>query len=91
MILEKVNSIDCETHTLFIGRLIKEERYTEAEELVYQYYQRNKEEYIKLKINNKTVWVCTICGYVYEGDELPKDFRCPKCGVGAELFEKKNM
>lgn len=56
MILEKVNEIDCDTHTLFIGRLVKQERFNEKEELVYQYYQRNKEEYIKLKIDNqKTV------------------------------------
>ncbi len=32
-------------------------------------------------------WVCTICGYVYEGDELPPDFVCPLCGQGPEVFE----
>ena len=33
-------------------------------------------------------FVCTVCGYVYEGDELPEDFECPLCGVGAAMFEE---
>lgn len=33
-------------------------------------------------------WVCKVCGYVYEGDELPEDYVCPLCGVGPEEFEK---
>ena len=33
-------------------------------------------------------FVCTICGYVYEGDELPPDFVCPICKHGAADFEK---
>lgn len=34
-------------------------------------------------------WVCTVCGYVYYGEEIPEDFKCPLCGVGRELFKKK--
>ena len=34
-------------------------------------------------------WVCKICGYVYEGDELPDDYKCPICGAGADQFEPK--
>ena len=33
-------------------------------------------------------WVCSICGYVYEGDALPEDYECPVCGVGPDLFEE---
>lgn len=33
-------------------------------------------------------WKCKVCGYVYEGDELPTDFVCPKCKKGADKFEK---
>ncbi|MBR3283047.1 MAG: flavin reductase [Ruminococcus sp.] len=36
----------------------------------------------------KTIWRCTVCGYEYEGDELPEDFECPICGVGPSEFEK---
>lgn len=31
---------------------------------------------------------CTVCGYVYEGESLPADFRCPICGAPASKFEK---
>ncbi len=33
-------------------------------------------------------YVCTVCGYVYEGDTLPADFKCPLCGVGPDKFKK---
>lgn len=32
-------------------------------------------------------WRCTVCGYVYEGAELPAGFRCPVCGKDASFFE----
>jgi len=38
--------------------------------------------------DGKQVWRCTVCGYEYEGDELPEDYVCPICGVGAEDFER---
>ncbi|MCI5729330.1 MAG: hypothetical protein MR374_07275, partial [Clostridia bacterium] len=34
-------------------------------------------------------WVCSVCGYVYEGDELPEGYVCPICGVQADYFRKK--
>jgi flavin reductase (DIM6/NTAB) family NADH-FMN oxidoreductase RutF/rubredoxin len=30
---------------------------------------------------------CTVCGYVYEGETLPPDFKCPICGASADKFE----
>ena len=33
-------------------------------------------------------WVCKICGYVYEGDEVPEDYTCPICGAGPAAFEE---
>ena len=38
--------------------------------------------------SGKTVWRCTICGYEYEGEELPEDFICPLCKHPASDFEK---
>jgi rubrerythrin len=35
-------------------------------------------------------WVCGICGYVYEGDELPDDFKCPVCKAPASKFTKQD-
>ena len=33
-------------------------------------------------------FVCSVCGYVYEGGELPADFICPLCKHPASDFEK---
>ena len=35
-----------------------------------------------------TGWRCTVCGYIYEGETLPANYKCPICGQGAEVFEK---
>ncbi|MBO7096439.1 MAG: rubrerythrin family protein [Lachnospiraceae bacterium] len=43
---------------------------------------------VKETVGGKTVWRCTVCGYVYEGEELPADFECPKCHAPASKFEK---
>ena len=31
-------------------------------------------------------FVCKVCGYVYEGEELPEDYRCPICNVKKYMF-----
>ena len=91
MELEVEERIENETHTLIIarcqnGKTLKED----DEELTYQFFRKHKEEYIKTKNEEgKTVWVCTVCGYTYEGEELPEGFTCPVCGVDSSYFEKK--
>ena len=90
MLCEKVDSIDNETHTLFIGRLVEADMFEDTKEMTYGYYQENKDEILKTTTEDgKTIWVCSVCGYVYEGEQLPSDFKCPICGVPSNLFEKK--
>lgn len=90
MVCEVVDKIDNETHTLFIGRLIEADVYEDSEVMTYGYYQEHKDELLKVTTEEgKTAWVCTMCGYVYYGEELPDDFKCPLCGVGKEFFELK--
>lgn len=90
MICEIVDSIDNDTHTLFIGKLIEADLFQDEQAMSYGYYQENKEELLKvITEKGKTAWICTICGYVYYGEEVPDDFKCPVCGVGKELFQKK--
>lgn len=90
MVCEIVDSIDNDTHTLFIGKLIEADVFEEKEAMSYGYYQEHKEELLKVTTEKgKTAWVCTMCGYVYYGEELPEDFKCPLCGVGKEYFRKK--
>ena len=33
-------------------------------------------------------WVCTVCGYVHEGDTAPE--KCPVCNAPAEKFNKQD-
>ena len=33
-------------------------------------------------------YICKVCGYIYEGEQLPEDFVCPLCKKGAEVFEE---
>lgn len=90
MICEIVDSIDNDTHTLFIGKLIEADVFNNKKPMSYAYYQENKNDLIKVTTEKgKTAWVCTICGYVYYGEELPDDFKCPMCGVGKALFKLK--
>lgn len=93
MICEIVDSIDNETHTLFIGKLIEADLFKEEkEEMTYAYYQTHKEELLKVTTEKgKTAWVCTVCGYIYYAEELPEDFKCPVCGVDRMYFKKSIM
>lgn len=90
MVCEIIDRIQNDTHTLFIGKLIEADMFKESKEMTYAYYQEHKEDILKVTTENgKTAWVCMACGYVYYGDELPEDFVCPVCGLGKEMFKKK--
>ena len=90
MVCEIVDSIDNETHTLFIGKIIEADKFNDKKEMTYGYYQENKEELLKVKTDKgNTAWVCTVCGYVYYGEEVPEDYTCPICGVDRTLFKKQ--
>lgn len=90
MICEVVNMIENETHTLFIGKMIDGDIYKDEIPMSYNYYQEHKDEILKFStLNGKNAWVCSICGYIYYGDELPDDFQCPTCGVNKDFFDKK--
>lgn len=90
MVCEIIDSIDNDTHTLFIGKIIEADVFDNKEAMSYQYYQENKEDLLKVTTEKgKTAWICSICGYVYYGEELEEGFKCPVCGVDKELFKKQ--
>lgn len=90
MLCEIVDSIDNDTHTLFIGKLIQADIYQDNAPMSYGYYQENKDELLKVTTKKgKTAWICTVCGYLYYGEELPEEFKCPICGVDKTLFKKE--
>lgn len=90
ILCDVVDSIENDTHTLFIGKMIDGDVFKDEAPMSYSYYQEHKEDYVKVETQNGEVaWVCTVCGYVYYGEALPSDFECPMCRVGPDLFEKK--
>ncbi len=78
-------TIDCGSHLLFIADVTEAETLSDEPSATYQYYF----DHIKPKpeTQKKKGYVCKVCGYVYEGDELPNDFVCPLCKHGASDFE----
>ncbi len=96
-----------ESHVMFTAEVVDAWQQGETDCMTYNEYQNG----FKLKVmeafsqhqqkgeekmnEKKTAWVCTVCGYLYDGDipfeELPDTWTCPLCGVGKELFEKREV
>ncbi len=79
-------TLDLGTHTLFLAEITESVLLNNESSLTYDYYQNNIKPKAAATETNKTRWVCQVCGYVYEGDELPDDFICPWCKHGKEDF-----
>ena len=79
-----INQIDLGTHIMFICDVTECANLSTAQTMTYTYYFQN----VKPKPETeKKGFVCRICGWVYEGEELPPDLVCPLCKHGAEDFE----
>lgn len=90
--------VDLGSHTLFIGELTEAQVLSGEESCTYGFYQSD----IKLKPvatassdkdtahesgkNATRTWTCSVCGYVYAGDEIPDGYKCPLCNHGKEYF-----
>lgn len=86
MSLKVEDYVDLDTHGMFICSVTESRVISDIETMTYTYYQNNVKP--KPQTEGKKGYVCKICGYVYEGDELPDDFICPLCKHGAADFEK---
>lgn len=84
--LEVESYVDLGTHGMFICAVTEARVLSEAPTMTYAYYQANVKPRPPAK--KKGAWVCTVCGYVYEGDELPPDFVCPVCKHPASDFAR---
>jgi len=85
MSLKVEQYVDLDTHGMFICSVTEARVLSNKETMTYTYYQNNVKP--KPKTEGKKGYVCKICGYVYEGDELPEDFICPLCKHPASDFE----
>ena len=84
-----ISTSDLGAHTLFIADVTDGEVLSKAPSATYAYYHAHiKPQPVGTAPSGKTIWRCVICGYEYEGDELPADFVCPLCKHGPEDFEK---
>lgn len=111
-----IDSLQVGTHTIFIGEVLDSSvTNTSEREMTYRYYHEvlkgsapknaptyQAEKATKPPTSTSEIWVCSICGYVYdstvgEGDapagtrfaDLPNEWVCPICGVGKEMFSRK--
>lgn len=79
------DTIDLGTHTMFIADVTGGEVLSDNSSATYAYYHANIKP--SAKPVEKKGYICTVCGYIYEGDSLPADFVCPICKHGAEDFK----
>jgi len=86
MSLKVVDEIDLGTHGMFICEVTEARVLSKVETMTYTYYQKNVKP--RPATEGKTGWVCNVCGYIYEGEEIPDDFICPLCKHGVADFTK---
>ena len=102
VVCKVLQKMETATHTVFLGEVIDAKVYEGGkEQMTYAYYHsvikgkspKNAPTYLpeedtKTDGAKKVKYVCQVCGYVYEGDELPKDFVCPVCKQGADKMKR---
>ena len=84
MSLKVEQYVDLGTHGMFICSVAEARVINKKDTMTYTYYQENVKP--KPQTEGKKGFVCTVCGYIYEGDVLPDDFICPLCKHGVEDF-----
>jgi flavin reductase (DIM6/NTAB) family NADH-FMN oxidoreductase RutF len=86
MSLKVEQYVDLDTHGMFICSVTEARVLSDRETMTYTYYLSEVKP--KPETEGKKGYVCKICGYVYEGEELPEDFICPLCKHGVADFEE---
>jgi flavin reductase (DIM6/NTAB) family NADH-FMN oxidoreductase RutF/rubredoxin len=96
-----IDKMETATHTVFLGEVIDGDIFNDSGQVMtYAYYHKvikgkspkNAPTYLpdeneKQEVN-KSKYICQICSYVFEGETIPQDYKCPICGQGAEHFRK---
>ena len=86
MSLKVEQYIDLDTHGMFICSVTESRVISNQPSMTYTYYLENVKP--KPQTEGKKGYVCKICGWIYEGDELPEDIVCPLCKHGYADFEE---
>ena len=85
MSLKVESYVDLDTHGMFVCTVTEARVISNNETMTYTYYQKNVKP--QPETEGKKGYVCKVCGWVYEGEELPDDIVCPLCKHGAADFE----
>ena len=101
LICKVIDKMETSTHTVFLGEVVGAELLGDREPMTYAYYHKvvkgkspkNAPTYIPEEAEAKPEkklrkWKCEVCGYIYEGEEMPADYKCPICGVGPDQFSE---
>ena len=89
-----ISMTDVGTHIMFVGDVVDCKVLDESEVLTYANYHNKKNGTTPKNASSyqesdaKQGWVCSVCGYVLEAQELPDDFICPVCKQPASVFKK---
>lgn len=86
--LKVVQVVDLNSHFGFICEVNESKELSKDLPVTYSYYLENIKPAVPRNQEVKKGWICKICGYVYEGENLPPDFICPICKHGAKDFER---
>lgn len=86
MSLKVEQYVDLGTHGMFICSVTEARVLSDKNTMTYTYYLDHVKP--KPETEGKSGFVCKVCGWVYEGQELPEDIVCPLCKHGAADFEK---
>lgn len=88
-----IETIDAGTHNLFLAEVTVSKVLSNEKTMTYDYYHEKVKNQDDADTDNKTEkeestkkYLCEVCGYIYEGEELPADFICPWCKHGIDAF-----
>lgn len=94
-----IDKMETSTHTVFLGEVIDADTLKQSEPMTYSYYHKvlkgkspeKAPTYVEESAEETGAkkFVCDVCGYIYEGDSVPADFKCPICGVDASHFKEQ--
>ncbi len=86
MSLKVIKEVDFDTHAMFICEVTEARVMSNTETMTYSFYQKHVKP--RPDTEGKTGYICKVCGFIYEGEELPDDYICPLCKHGVADFEK---
>ena len=100
MSCEVIDTMETETHTVFLGKVADMDVLKDETPMTYAYYHnvvkgkspKAAPTYIPEEEQASDKYVCGICGYIYDGEvpfeELPEDYKCPICKQPKSVFKK---